>query len=281
MNDIKLTHPLRCAGCSVETPLFPFSMAFQPVVDLAQGGIHAHEALVRGMDGSSARSVLEQVTDQNRYAFDQSCRVKAIELAARLGLQGNLNINFLPNAVYDPRACIKLTLDAARRTGFPTDRITFEIVEGEQIAEETHLTGIIAEYRRQGFRIALDDFGTSYSGLSRLARLKPDIVKLDRDLIAGCDRDMVKREIVVAMVGLGRAIGVELVAEGVETASELSVLRDAGIRFVQGFYFARPAFERVVQESELAAPALRPEPEHASAFRGASIGERILQTTPG
>ena len=240
-----------CTGCRDHVTLFPFTMAFQPVVDLHERCIYAHEALVRGPDGASAGSVLAQVNDMNRYAFDQACRVKAIELAAALGMTARLNINFLPNAVYDPRACIQLTLEAAERTGFPIDRITFEIIEAEQIADDDHLRRIIREYRRQGFRVALDDFGTGFSGLSRLARLQPDIIKLDRDLVAGCDTDVLRREILVALAALGRATGVELVAEGVETAEELSVVRGAGIRFVQGFFYAKPAFERLVEAGDL------------------------------
>ena len=251
MNMVSTIGAHGCTMCRDHVTLFPFTMAFQPVVDIEEHRIHAHEALVRGPDGASAGSVLAQVNDLNRYAFDQACRVKAIELAASLGMTTRLSINFLPNAVYDPRACIQLTLKAASRTGFPVNRITFEIIEAEQIADDDHLRRIIGEYRRQGFRVALDDFGTGFSGLSRLARLQPDIIKLDRDLVAGCDRDVLRREILVAMGALGRAAGIELVAEGVETAGELSVVRDAGIRFVQGFLYAKPAFERLVEMREL------------------------------
>ncbi len=253
MGDFGIADRRGCAACKAENGLFPFSMAFQPIVDLELGEIHAHEALVRGPNGSPAASVLAQVTEENRYAFDQACRVKAIELAASLGMQPMLSINFLPNAVYDPRACIRQTLEAARRTGFPADRIIFEIVEGEQIADDAHLLGIILEYRRQGFAVALDDFGTGYSGLARLARLQPDIVKLDRVLIAACDKSPVQQSIIRATAQLCRDIGVDLVAEGVETSGELDVVKEAGVRLVQGFYFARPAFEQVVQAHEIAA----------------------------
>lgn len=86
-------------------PPFEFSMAFQPVVDLAAGCVYAYEALVRGPAGESARTVLGKVTAANRYAFDQSCRTKAIALASRLGVQqttGSLSINFIPGAMYTP-----------------------------------------------------------------------------------------------------------------------------------------------------------------------------------
>jgi len=230
-------------------------MAFQPVIDLALHRIDSHEALVRGCDGSGARSVLEQVTKDNVYSFDQACRVRAIELAARLGLSAGLNINFMPKAVYDPKACIRLTLDAATRARLPLAALTFEIVEGEDIVNVDHLAAIIREYRRHGFKVALDDFGTAYSGLSRLADLRPDIVKLDRALISGCDGNEAKRAILASMSELCRRLGIKLVAEGVETTEELQAVIDAGIRFVQGFYFARPAFERLLLDDDI--PNLR------------------------
>lgn len=250
-----------CHACrDKETPL-EFTMAFQPVIDLARNRINAYEALVRGCDGSGAGTVMAQLTGQNRYSFDQACRVRAIELAARLGLSARLNINFMPNAVYEARACIRTTLDAASRTGLPLDSLTFEIVEGEDLTDAQHLASIIKEYRRHGFKVALDDFGTGYSGLSRLAALRPDVVKLDRALIGGCDRDEAKRAIVDAIAGLCRVLDIELTAEGVETRGELAVVEDAGIRFVQGYYFARPAFERLPLAEELPALMLRRLPD--------------------
>jgi EAL domain-containing protein (putative c-di-GMP-specific phosphodiesterase class I) len=240
-----------CRACQDALPPPEFTMAFQPVVDLSLRRIDSHEALVRGLNRDPAQAVLAKVNSENRYSFDQACRVKAIELATRMGLDTRLNINFIPNAVYEPRACIRETLEAAARCGLDKSRLTFEIVEGEDFADMPHLKHIMAEYRRQGFLVALDDFGTGYSGLSRLAALQPDIVKLDRALIENCDADPVKRTIIAGIAALCRSLGTRLVAEGVETARELAVVQDAGIRFVQGFHFARPAFERLVTAAEI------------------------------
>ena len=241
----------RCLACQDARPVFPFSMAFQPVVDLVEQRIDAYEALVRGPDGAGAAEILAQVNAENLYAFDQACRVRAIEMAASLGIDRQLNINFLPNAVYEPSACIRLTLQAASRTGFPRERLTFEIVETENINDDRHVLGIIAEYRRHGFKVALDDFATGYSGLSRLALLKPDIVKLDRALVRDCDQDRTRLAIVASMIALGAEIGVKIVLEGVERTGEMEALRSVGGRFMQGFHFARPAFEAIVRDDAL------------------------------
>ena len=237
-----------CEGCrGGEGFQTPFSMAFQPIVDMRTRQVFAYEALVRGVSGEGAASVIDTVTSQTRYAFDQGCRVKAINLAAELGLaqQGALlSINFLPNAVYEPSACIRLTLATARRTGFPLDRLLFEFTESERV-EHGHLGRIIAAYKALGFRTAIDDFGAGYSGLTRLAKFQPDIVKLDMELIRDIDTDRVKRLLVAGMVSVCREIGVEVLAEGIETRDEHHALLDLGVWLQQGYLLARPGFERL------------------------------------
>ncbi|WP_349236248.1 EAL domain-containing protein [Devosia sp. Root105] len=176
----------KCDGCRDGTAFdTPFSMAFQPIVDIGSGKAFAYEALVRGPNQESAFSVLSGVDASNRYAFDQQCRVKAITLANTLQLAASgsrLSINFMPNAVYEPRACIRLTLATAASVGFPTDRIIFEFTESERV-DPDHLLGILKSYRDMGFQTAIDDFGAGHAGLNLLAKFQPDIVKLDMDLV--------------------------------------------------------------------------------------------------
>lgn len=239
----------RCRGCRDGTAFdSPFSMAFQPIVDVVRGEVMAYEALVRGPAGESACSVLGQVTEANRYGFDQACRVKAIEAAARAGILGTsarLSINFLPNAVYSAAACIQLTLKTAAATGFPTDRLIFEFTENEEMADPDHVGRIIATYRQMGFGTAIDDFGAGHAGLNLLARFQTDLIKLDMDLIRGLDASLPRRMIVNGVVKMCEALGVAVIAEGIETQGELDALRAIGVRYIQGFWFARPAFERL------------------------------------
>lgn len=242
----------RCGACADGTAFpIPFTMAFQPIVDMQEKRIYGYEALVRGSEGQSAQSVLSQVTPDNRYAFDQSCRVKAIELAAGLGLDRRLSINFMPNAVYQPRACIAATLAAAKRVNFPLDLISFEILEDERIFDVAHLLGIIEEYRSHGFRVALDDFGSGYSGLNALVDLTVDVVKLDMSLVRDIDKNARVRSITLGMIAVCRELGIDVVAEGVETRGELDTLTGAGVRFVQGYLLARPVIGRFVRDEEI------------------------------
>jgi EAL domain-containing protein (putative c-di-GMP-specific phosphodiesterase class I) len=218
-------------------------MAFQPIVDLDRRTVFAYEALVRGLHNEPAGEILARVNGQNRYLFDQMCRVKAIELASSLHMPTYLSINFMPNAVYRAETCIRTTLQAAGRLGFPRERIIFEITEGEQIVDHDHLREIVREYKRQGFKTAIDDFGAGYAGLNLLTEFQPDIIKLDMGLIRHIDRDQVRQAIMRGTLHICRELGITVIAEGVETRAELDFLRDAGINLFQGYYFARPGFQ--------------------------------------
>lgn len=233
-------------GCRDGAALdFDFSMAFQPIVDVASKQVFAYEALVRGLEGQGASLVLARVDEHNRYAFDQRCRVRAIELAHRLGMSASvhLSINFLPNAIYRPDVCIRTTLEAAKRVEFPTQRLIFEFTEDQQIAEPARILEIVSAYRAMGFKTAIDDFGAGFAGLTLLAQFQPDIVKLDMGLIRGIDADPVRRAIVGGVIKVCSDLGVAVVAEGVETRDEHQALADLGIRLLQGHAVARPAFE--------------------------------------
>ncbi|WP_028240889.1 EAL domain-containing protein [Stutzerimonas azotifigens] len=237
-------HPGRCSACRDGHSLeFPISMAFQPIVDLSARQVFAYEALVRGAAGEGAGQVLSRVTAQNRYSFDQACRTTAIEWAARLGLSVRLSINFMPNAVYKPETCIRATLAAAERAGFALDRIVFEVTEQERVHDTGHLLDILSAYREMGFRTAIDDFGAGYAGLGLLADFQPDLIKLDMHLIRGIATDRVRQALVRSVLACCDELGIEVIAEGVETADELSRLRDMGIRLFQGYLIARPGFQ--------------------------------------
>jgi EAL domain-containing protein (putative c-di-GMP-specific phosphodiesterase class I) len=245
-----------CQMCRQPGVAPEFTMAFQPIVDGRSGAVYAHEALVRPIGGGSAFDVLGHITDENRYAFDQACRVKAITLAASLGMQSRLSINFLPNAVYQPAACIRATLEAAARTGFPLEQIVFEVTEDERSRDAQHLMAIFTEYRRHGMFTAIDDFGAGHSGLNLLAQFQPDIVKIDMALTRGIHNDRVRRLITRSIAQLCADLGITAIAEGIESLEEALCLRDLGVDLLQGYYFARPEVERLPTVSRSALQAM-------------------------
>ena len=241
---------MACQGCRDATELpFRITTAFHPIVDIETGEPFAYEALVRGVNGEGAGEILAQVTDENRYTFDQACRVTAIREAVGAGLldtPAKLSINFLPNAVYSPAACIQLTLKTASECGLPADRLIFEFTENERL-DIVHVRSIVDAYRKLGFATALDDFGAGHSGLGLLANLQTDMIKLDMELIRGIDQSVPRRQIVACMVRLCADMGLTIIAEGVETPGELEVLTQIGVRYVQGYIFGRPTIGRLIR----------------------------------
>lgn len=250
-----------CQGCrnaDANTFDIPFTMAFQPILDLAQDRIWGYEALVRGKNGEGAGEVLAQVNEKNRYAFDQACRVTAIKLAgAKLDRASDamLSINFMPNAVYEPKACIRATLAAASEAKFSLRRLMFEFTEDEQMADVAHVSHIINEYKKMGFTTAIDDFGAGFSGLGLLAQFQTDLIKLDMGLVRGIESSPSRQAIVGGIMTMCKLMNQMVLAEGVETEAEARALYQAGVTLQQGYYFAKPQVETFVNKTDIPAIA--------------------------
>ena len=145
-----------CKNCQDAKELdFDFTMAFQPIINCKTQSIFGYEALVRGLNNESAYSIISRVNDDNRYLFDQQCRIKAIALASELNLETMLSINFLPNAIYKPERCIRTTLEAAKKYDFPIENIMFEFTEVEKINDAEHVKRIVEYYKSLGFKTAI------------------------------------------------------------------------------------------------------------------------------
>ncbi len=237
-----------CNKCADKGSLtFDFTMAFQPIINIKNREIFGYEALVRGLNNESAYSIISQVNDDNRYLFDQLCRVKAIALASKLKLDSMLSINFLPKAIYKPERCIRTTLEAAEKYGFPTNQIMFEFTEVEKIDDSHFVKSIVEYYKKEGFKTAIDDFGSGYAGLGLLADFQTNIIKFDMELIRNIDTDTTRQYIIQHCLNMFSDLKVTPLAEGVETRAEMEWLREAGIELMQGYYFAKPGFEELPQ----------------------------------
>ena len=240
------THDGATCGLCNAGPNLPFSMAFQPIVNVSDGTVLAYEALARGPQGEPAETVLNGTLHNNRYAIDQRCREKAIAVSAKLGILNtgaDLSVNFYPNAVYEPKQCLQRTFAAASAAGFPLKRIIFEVSEVEKVRDHEHLSNIMTEYKKHGLRVAIDDFGAGHSGLSLLSKFQPDLIKIDRALVQRLDERPASRRIVQSIVEVCRDLGIVVVAEGIEREAEMQALCDLGIQLMQGYHFAEPVFE--------------------------------------
>ena len=220
-----------------------FTFAFQPIVDMQAREVASYEALIRGPGNESAYQILSQVPAEAIFAFDLQARVTAIGLAARLGVSCNINLNFLPRSLNSSGEAIMSTLEAASRMNLPVSQIVLEIVEGEFIDDIPRFIELMNKYRSLGLLVAIDDFGAGYSGLNLLADFQPDQVKLDMKLIRGIERHGPRQAIVRAINQICSDLGIDVIAEGVETDLEYAWLASQGIRLFQGHLFAKPGFE--------------------------------------
>ncbi len=224
-----------------------YTSHFQPIVAATDtASVFGHEALLRGLDDQDRPvppgDMFRAAQDSDlMFQLDLAARQSAIREAVRLGLESRIFINFAPNAIYDPLYCLRSTVATISEAGVNPDRIVFEVTESEQVRDLQHLDAILTVYRKAGFQIALDDLGAGYSSLNLIHRLRPDLVKLDMDLIRNVDQDDYKAAIAETLLALARRLGIRTVAEGVETQGELDWLRNHGADYVQGFLIAPPS----------------------------------------
>lgn len=220
---------------------------FQPIVEArTPGRVFAHECLARGRERNGSLVTPTEALRAARAAgllshFDRIARLCAARAAAEHQLEGLLFMNVNPNAIHDPAACMASTMDALARAQIGPERVVFEVTETEDVADPDHLFGLLTFCRQNGFRVALDDLGAGYSSVRLLTRLKPDFVKLDRELVEGVDVDGFKARFVEKLIDVSRSLGIPIVAEGVETVREWQWIAARAVDYVQGFYVAAPA----------------------------------------
>lgn len=226
-----------------------YTFAFQPIVDAVSRRVVSHEALVRGPAGEPAPGILQAIPASEIYRFDEESRVAALELAARLRFEGQLNLNLMSGGLQASGTAVESILAAARRCRVGFERVVIEVTEGEIIADPAQFARAMNVYRGMGVRVAIDDFGSGYAGLSLLADFQPDAIKLDMQLVRGIERRGPRQAIARAVIQVCFDLGMDVIAEGVETEDEYRWLVDEGVRLFQGYLFARPGFECLPQPS--------------------------------
>ncbi len=222
---------------------FPASFAFQPIADITARNVFAYEALARGRNGESAGSVFANVPAGELHAFDHAARMAAVKLAARLGLKEKISLNVMPGCIESRPDSLDLLLECATQSGLAPTQLVLEITEGEAIQRPKEFSQLLNRYRAQGVSLAIDDFGAGYSGLNLLAYFQPDLIKLDMHLVRDIDHAGPRQAIARAVLQVCDDLGIEVIAEGVETIGEYSWFRRVGVRLFQGYLLGRPAFE--------------------------------------
>jgi EAL domain-containing protein (putative c-di-GMP-specific phosphodiesterase class I)/CheY-like chemotaxis protein len=226
-------------------------LAFQPILTADGRQVYGHEVLLRSDEPNMTDPIQVLEAAELLGSLDELGRVireRAVEAFVQLPSEGLMFVNLHPKDLADPALFL-----ASEPLSSIARRVVLEITERSSLEKLDKVAERIAALRRMGFRIAIDDLGAGYAGLTTLAQLEPEIVKLDMSLVRDVHTNDMKRKIIRSITQLAREIGALVVAEGVENEAELEAVVDLGCDFVQGFYFARP--ERV---SSSCRPPLRP-----------------------
>lgn len=209
-------------------------IVFQPIVSLDDGTRVGVEALSRfpALWGIGPDEAFSQATS---IGLGVELEVLAVRCAAaRLeDFTGYLSVNFSPPTLLDAR-CVELLEQ------LPLERIVLELSEHDRVEDYGVLMSALAPLRDRGMRLAIDDVGAGFSSLRHIMLTSPQIIKLDRSMVAGVSSDQILLTLVQALVNFGHEAGATIVAEGVETRDDASALRAAGVDLAQGWYFARP-----------------------------------------
>jgi EAL domain-containing protein (putative c-di-GMP-specific phosphodiesterase class I) len=210
-------------------------MVFQPILDLRSGRVAGYEALARFADAAK-RPPNAWFAQAHRCGLGHELEAKA--LAAALAAPDRpagtyLTLNLSPSALASSPVADALP---AR-----LDDVVIEITENQAIADDERISATLRALRARGARLAIDDTGSGYAGLTQVLRLAPDIIKLDRALITGVHEDPVKAALIASFVRYAHDIGATVCAEGVETMEDLAALADLDVAYGQGYGIARPA----------------------------------------
>ena len=239
--ELAIASQLRMAERRDELELY-----YQPIVDLTQSCIVGAEALIRWnhpvegllmpaafLPAAERTGLIRPIT---AWVLERAC-IEARRWCDRdLDLYASIN---LPPAYWQPSA-IRRVITTIESFGLTPDRIMIELTEQAAMTDITDLEPMLAEIHTQGLRLAIDDFGTGYSSLGRLRRLRPSMIKIDRSFVKDLPDDRDSGVLVETMITMAAKLGIQCLAEGIETEAQLKFLRDHGCQIGQGYLYSKP-----------------------------------------
>ncbi len=228
-------------------------VAFQPIVELSTGVVHEYECLFRPempMLPQSISAIVKSAIDTDRSAELDVFLIASIleragtlerERVARGDPPHRLALNVTPASLLDRHFEAGAFAALVIAAGLDPRRITLECTEQQAVSDVLPLKRAVKALRRQGFGFAIDDAGAGYASFALIAALRPTVIKIDRDIVAGIARDDAKQALVEAFVSFGRRIGARLLAEGIERRADLAMITALGVDLGQGYLLGRPA----------------------------------------
>lgn len=218
---------------------------FQPIVANKAGEIFGYEALIRGPSNTPLHSPVTLFETAVRYGrlveLELLCREVSIFQFKNLNLPGKLFLNASPETLLQPNFRPGCTLNTLKKVGLTPECVVIELTEQYPMDNYDVVREALHHYNKMGFEIAIDDLGAGYAGLRMWSELRPDYVKIDRHFMQDIHEDKVKQEFVRSIRNIALELNCQVIGEGIETAEEYRVIKNMGLEFCQGYYFARPS----------------------------------------
>ncbi len=221
-------------------------IVFQPILNMHTGKTYAVEALLRNFRDAGFKSIFElfdTAYDENLlYAFDIALREKTFKKFTTIENYEDIKLFYnLDNRLFEmPDFTGGNTNKILKKLNIAKENLCFEISERHEISDNSSMERVLAHYRDENFFVAIDDFGTGYAGFKLLFDSTPDIVKIDRYLLQNIDKSMKKQLMLRSITNLSIQLGIQVLAEGVETKEEFFTCKDIGCHLVQGYFVQRP-----------------------------------------
>ncbi|EKK5196004.1 diguanylate phosphodiesterase [Cronobacter sakazakii] len=219
--------------------------ALQPIVEPTTCKIKAYEALIRSPEGGSPAALFASLSSKALYELDLHSKEIAFALAKAVNIGSQMiSVNLLPGSLVQCPHAVEILLAQIARQGLLPQQVIVEVTESEVISRFDEFECVIRQLRAAGINLAIDDFGAGFAGLSLLTRFQPGRIKIDRCIVADIHLHGPKQAIVHGIVRCCAELEITVVAEGVEKVEEWCWLEAAGIRYFQGYLFAKPLLNR-------------------------------------
>ena len=223
--------------------------AFQPIVHSHTGKLYAVEALIRNVQNISGLNAIDDLfnmafNDDYLYELDLQLREKAIKKFSNIKIEDlKLFYNLDNRIIYNKNFSYGNTSKILKKYKLNKSVICFELSEKGTAIEQNALSTMIQRYKEEGFSIAIDDFGIGVSGLKLLYFSEAQIIKLDRFFISNIDQDSKKKLFCSSIIEMAHIMGMQVIAEGIETIKEFYTCKDIGADFIQGYLVQKPTIE--------------------------------------
>ena len=255
---------------------------FQPLVNIQHQRLYGYEALIRGPADSNLHNPLNLFDSALRHglvgALEYACSQRACERFIECESHGRLFLNVSPSSLHDQHYRLQSLSEILEQVGLAPERVVIELSEQHPSDDYLPIKDAMEHCRAEGFSVAINDLGAGYAGLKTWSDLRPDFVKIDRHFIEHIHADAVKQEFVRSIQELAATLECQVIAEGIESADDLTAVQRLGVPFGQGFCIGRPQ-STPEQDFNIVSRIRTPEQNSRSRHRTVMLARELASET--